>query len=298
MVHLSPLNIARGISRLLSLALVCSAALFWVTLSSGQAALSESAYSFGRRLAAMANGSGGTVQELQLNGTRFRLLSLGFDEPLEGVMTRFEMGCVDEGSPDMERGSQEMASWFSALGGLGFNREGVFRAASDHEGVVACFASGFGGGMDELGRRLKRFIEDGDLAHFGGARYIYLRQNGPRTTAVLTWTEGSVILPSMFPSNSDAPGRDLPGLIRPAGSRRTLSAAVTGVPYEMVAYRLPEPWSSARFQGFLEEQKLAGWGVVPTAAQNVVLLHRDAAHVIARLSASDDQIALLQLASP
>jgi hypothetical protein len=91
-------------------------------------------------------------------------------------------------------------------------------------------------------RNLMAFVRDGDLSHFGEMHYLVARRLGPNRTQVLvTWSQGSVNVRSMFPAEGDAPGGDLDFVARPPDSTRVLSAQLEGRPYSVHMYETHQP---------------------------------------------------------
>ena len=72
-----------------------------------------------------------------------------------------------------------------------------------------------------------------------GYRYTYAQPGHDHTVVISLETDGSVDLRQLFPPEGDAPGFDAPGLPRPHGVRRLLSAQEQGRPQQMTLYTDP-----------------------------------------------------------
>ena len=91
----------------------------------------------------------------------------------------------------------------------------------------------------------------------------YEAEGRARTHFVAMWTSGSFDLDRMFPAHGDVPGRDVEGLARPPGSRRTLSGWERGEPYSLAVYETREDEADLErfYRGAFARE---GWSVLET----------------------------------
>lgn len=123
-------------------------------------------------------------------------------------------------------------------------RWGSMRGSKDNEDFaqMACFMRRDSTNVAGQLRNLMAFVLDGDLSHFGDMHYLVARRLGPNRTQVLvTWSQGSVNVRSMFPEQGDAPGGDLDIVARPPDCTRVLSAQLEGRPYSVHMYETRQP---------------------------------------------------------
>ena len=117
-------------------------------------------------------------------------------------------------------------------------RIGIDRRHGEGTGSIVCVQpsrrpEGFGSWVDGV----RTFAESGDLGALGKVRYVVARPSGPHSTLVASvWTEGTFNVRDMVGFVGDAPGSDIAGVPRPAGSRRILSAEVVGGHYGVHSY--------------------------------------------------------------
>ncbi|UJR82147.1 hypothetical protein [Sandaracinus amylolyticus] len=170
---------------------------------------------------------------LSINGAEI-LVSSGMDDrELDAVLDVFEARCrASDGHlhAQLERaGETEVA----AGGWL----DGTLREDDDDRGYVACLDLGPEDvEPSALLERVQRFVDTGDLAAIGELRYVFAERAEHGTHFVAYWTEGSFPISTMFPSEGDAPGRDVDGVSRPPGSRRVLSARAGDEPYALTVF--------------------------------------------------------------
>lgn len=200
----------------------------------------------GAGLARMSGGSGGP-RLLELNGALLHLETAARAEPVAAVLDRAETRCAGGAGP-----------------------AGLWRGDDGWRGFVACFA--------RLGAAETGTVGEVPATSAPAYRYVYAQAGGAETQVVTLWAEDPLDLPALFPPAGDAPGRDAPGVPRPPGARRLLSARETGHGQEIVIYV-----DSARGAGELAgwyRGALAGlgWRVLAAAAPDRVLvaLRRDA----------------------
>lgn len=171
--------------------------------------------------------------ELSINGARM-LVSSGMDDrSVSEVLDVFEARCraLDgDFAAQLEQAGESIPEGGDWL-------DGTIRQGDDERAYVACLDLGQSG-LDPAGllARVQRFLDTGDLAEIGELRYVFAERAEHGTHFVAYWTEGAFPLRAMFPSEGDAPGRDVEGVARPPGARRVLSATAAGEPYSLTVY--------------------------------------------------------------
>ena len=172
--------------------------------------------------------SGRGPRVLELNGARLQVSAEGSDESVEEVLDRAEAACApgDEGRP--------------------------VRGADGGRGFVACFVP-------------PPVVGEGAAAA-PSYRYVYAEPGGERTVVVSVIAEGDVELARLFPPDGEAPGADAPGLPRPPGSRRVLSAREHGAPQQMTLY-MAEEEPAALEAWYRAELPALGWRPLETGRE-------------------------------
>jgi hypothetical protein len=162
----------------------------------------------------------GTMPELAgervlvFNGARVVMLSGSSRLSVAAVLEHFQGYCTPAASE-------------------GFSR--FLRGGDDRRGYVACLDRLAAASSGELLRVLGDVALDG-LAAAGSVRYFYAERRGDTTLYIAATLEGGLDVKRLFPADGDAPGADLRGIARPAGSRRILSAHQEGQPYQVALY--------------------------------------------------------------
>jgi hypothetical protein len=135
-------------------------------------------------------------------------------------------------------------------------------------GYVACLAvDDTQLDMSTAVERLVQFVRAGKLLTLGGFRYAFaqrIERHANGTVFLLTaWSESTFDLAQLLPiGDGDAAGHDPPGLPRPAGTQRLLSAVEIGRPSGVFIYRA-EQHDIDDLRAFYR-QRLAteGWTIV------------------------------------
>jgi hypothetical protein len=223
-----------------------------------RAELLEQARQLGPQLMGFAE-PGGAVTALEVNGARLRLHTRVVPGSVAAALDRFEALCG-------ERAHELKVELYAAQRGrladeqpfLGALREDFGSDA----GVAVCLAPDEPLGARALLHRASALAQSGDLALMGQLRYAFARRTARGETHVLlASSEGPLPLLAMFPDHGDAQGRDLPGVPRPHGAERVLSAHVPGQAYGLAAYELalaPAP-AAADAQAFARQLQAAGF---------------------------------------
>lgn len=186
----------------------------------------------------------GEAVEATINGQRLSIASQFSPLPIPEVLDRFERHCQANSGGLAEEVSKLPEG--RALGQLPSEFRDPSRwltsrqiDASGKVGQVVCLVRRTsGGGVRGLVDQIMRFVDTGDLAELGGARYVVARREKSDTdTHVLAiWSDGSFNIPNMFPAEGDAPGRDSPYVPRPFEARRVFSAEIEGRAYALRMY--------------------------------------------------------------
>jgi hypothetical protein len=96
----------------------------------------------------------------------------------------------------------------------------IVRTRSADQGFIGCIVPPAGQSITE---GLSALATTHDLAALGELRATWVLQGQGATRYVSVASDGALALPSMFPSEGDAPGVDVPDLPRPPAARRLLS---------------------------------------------------------------------------
>jgi hypothetical protein len=158
---------------------------------------------------------------LVVNGARLVMLSGATEEPVSAVLDRLAIYCA----PRIRRGDD----------GGGGGPEVLFRAGDNARGFVTCFDGLVGLRPRELLAAF-RAMAGGDFTAAGDPRYFYAERRGDTTFYLAVTLEGGLDIDLIFPREGDAPGPDVPGIERPRGSRRILSAHLEGRPHQVLLY--------------------------------------------------------------
>jgi len=140
---------------------------------------------------------------VELNGARLHFASASTDEKVEDVIERSKKDC----------GPQEDKALKGSAGGRGF---------------VACFVPTPGAAGPQVGE-VREVIPP-------TYRYVYAQPGSEKTVVITVEADGTIELKKLFPEEGDAPGADAPGVPRPPGARRTLTAREEGSPQQMTLY--------------------------------------------------------------
>jgi hypothetical protein len=176
---------------------------------------------------------------VHLNGQRAFVASATLDESPSAALDRVEGLCRahDGGFTDSLAEVARREGFEPPTPGAALPILGVLRTDRPSGGLIACFAQAHRLGLGEIATRVERIAADGDLGHLGHLRYASARRTASgRTHLVVVWTNGPFAPVSAFPSSGDAPGSDVAGVGKPAGTRRVLTAAIEGTPYAVRVY--------------------------------------------------------------
>jgi hypothetical protein len=182
---------------------------------------------------------------LVLNGARVVMLSGSSRLPVAAVLDHFQGYCAPAASE-------------------GFSR--FLRGSDERRGYVACLDRLAAASSSELVRVLGDVALDG-LAAAGSVRYFYAERRGDSTLYIAATLEGGLDVGRMFPTEGDAPGADLTGIARPAGSRRILSARQEGQPYQVALYVEARAQPDALLQDYRRRLAADGWRILEGRAR-------------------------------
>lgn len=244
----------------------------------------------------------GEPRQLVLNGARVHILSGRSELSMSALLDHVQAGCreVGGGVPKLAKRAAKVLP--NAPSGL---LDGIVRAESSSEGVVACLQLGKAEmSLEQLAQRMGMFGETLDLNVLGGLRMVRVTPREHGSFFVVAMSEGSVPLARMFPEQGDAPGVDFPLLPRPADSTRLLSGwQVNGEP-AINAYRVRRPVDDVWAQQ-LDLLGANGWTAAGTdhttqsSREHAVLMWREgkSALVVAQPSDGETLLSLLPLDS-
>jgi len=247
------------------------------------ARVSESLAGFGRELAALPGTALHTSPRLlTVNGVTLHVVAasskLGVRELLDGLeaLCRPRAGIV---VPPGIPGDLRAPSDTTPVGG-------ILRQESDTEGTIACLDPRERLSLEQVVERLRRFADTGNVADVGDLRYAFVTKGSERTTLVVLWTEGDVLVRDMFPPHTDAPGKDPMGIPRPDGARRVLSGIEHGAPYALTLYQGGRLSEAELLDWYISELRNAGFQVMPDPSKRSLTAERDGRAVLIRTSRS------------
>jgi hypothetical protein len=251
-----------------------------------RAELGERAFGLGLTLQPWLPAADGETQ-LELNGQRLTLATLSSLSHARSLLDRFEASCSESTPPSAaeleSRGARANPQAFLNALRQDFGDEG---------GVAVCLAGAHPqAGLAELLQKFAAYASSGELSQFE-LRYLFVRRTAHGSHGLMVWNAGPLAVRAMFPEHGDAAGSDLPGLPRPAGARRVLSARVPSRGYALAAYEVGEAPASALAQ-YTRQLARLGFRSSPLAAdQNVTALVRGADRVVAQSFRQDAQSVL------
>jgi hypothetical protein len=236
----------------------------------------------------------GQAQELLVNGQRVFFSSQVAARPLGSTLDELDRHCESLASPALSSianvpGTEKTDELLAELGNP--RRWSMQRQESDElaMGQVACIAHRQDdASVEQTIERAFRFVETGDLAELGDARFFLARKLADdRTHVISIWTEGRFDLGGMFTVEGDAPGSDSSNVPRPPGARRSFSALVPDRPYAVRMYESQES-REAILAYYDESMPKAGWVERPTS-------EGDELRVLVRAFSRDDTVAFVIL---
>lgn len=179
-------------------------------------------------------------RDLVLNGQVIRFSSGTASQEPEVVLDAFAARCASVDG-QLQHQLEALAADHPDVQREAPSTSPTLREWNGRNGFVACLDLGPESvPVTELAERIGRFGRTGDVSEIGDMRYVFVERGGSegatRTHFVTMWTQGTFDVDAMFPERGDAPGRDVPDVTRPPGSRRTLSGYERGQPYGLTVY--------------------------------------------------------------
>jgi len=201
---------------------------------------------------------------VQLNGLPLHFTSGSTLEPVARVLDYVHAKCREQNENLAEQLDKLIKKGRKAFDRKGFPLiDGVLRYENEKKGFVACLArNGESAAPDDIVKRIRRFIETGDLSQIGELRYVMAERHRETTSFIAFWTEGSANLLALFSQDRDAPGHDLPGIPRPRDSRRVLSAWESGQTLAMAVYVTPHSVLSNLIATYTRQLAANGWQIL------------------------------------
>lgn len=235
-----PRRVARRVGQVLLIALFLGVVAGGWAYHRARAQVGESLMGLGEQMMRYADARAQDApRDLVLNGETIRFSSGTADRTADEVLDFFEARCAesDGGLAAQVRALHEARP---DVVGAPPDRTMTLRDDNGRRGYVACIDFGSSMSFTELGERLARFNQTGDVNDIGEMRYVFVeqyeREGAPRTHFVAMWTNGSFNLARMFPEEGDAPGLDIEGVARPPSGRRVLTGFERGTSYVMSVY--------------------------------------------------------------
>jgi hypothetical protein len=239
---------------------------------SGFARIRGSAMQLGDELIHLTESTGmaGDFYRLRLNGELMNVATAKTSLSVSEVLARYKGACEvhADGIKEEFAHLRESLKPGAPLPAVGYPGLGILREESEDRGMVLCFAQG--GHTDHTAAfgRITDFADSGDLAKLGDLRYVVARQTPGGSHVVVAWTDGSFPISKMFPDEGDAPGADVPNVVRPDGTRRLFSAYAEGAPYGIRVYEADRPASLLLGQ-YDREMPTNGWQTITPVAQTL-----------------------------
>src|SRR4029079_517921 len=145
----------------------------------------------------------GGPRTVELNGARLPFAPRSVDDKVDDVIARAQDGCGPE-------------------------KDKALKGGDGSRGFVACFVPAPGAAGPQVGE-VREVIPP-------TYRYVYAQPGSEKTVVITVEADGTIELKKLFPEEGDAPGADAPGVPRPPGARRTLTAREEGSPQQMTLY--------------------------------------------------------------
>lgn len=273
---------AVGLVRAVFVGFVIVVAVVAASLSNAEARIGESLLAFGDELAKWTSGKVQSGEgRLALNGVTIHRTTVSTPLGVKETLDRLQQVCRERGGFERAEGvlKQDTVAGRTKASTV---PDRTFRHESKNEGVLACIETDRALTVSELSRRLQDFERTGNLASVGKLRYVLARREANVTSLLVLWTEGDAPLLQMFPETGDAPGRDVPDVLRPEHSRRLLSALDQGSPYAVTVYR-SDAASPASVRDWYEHLLAShGWLVSRTKDEHTLVVRRGGRTVVIR----------------
>jgi len=222
---------------------------------------------------------------LRINEQSVQIANTATKRPVTAVLDHFEAACREQvGGIEDEMKGLDAALNGDALPPLrGDPGALAVRDQRGDRGFVVCFDPGGPIAHGDLVDRVRRAVRTGDLGAIGGLRYVTAHGEGDATRVVAAWTDGAFDVHAMFPAAGDAPGRDFPGVPRPRGSRRILTAFAEKTSYAVDVYEVAGDADAIRRSTF-DDLSRAGLHQVDAPDGSGVAFASDAIDVLVALT--------------
>ena len=199
---------------------------------------------------------------IEFNGAHFMASTKLMPLPVKDVLNQAEALCRNEGG-DLQAAFGPIASKVSLRSLTDPAHLMTLRNDTSQASEIGCWVRRNGG--RSIMDRVRAFVSTGDMSQFGSLQYVRAERVGDQTLVRVVWSEGSLALDSMFPSDGDTPGKDLQNVPRPPHSARILSATVQGSERHVVGYQTSDtPQSVAQF--YTAQLAPLGWKEVRASA--------------------------------
>lgn len=311
----NPLRHAPNVTRVLALGFAVGNIVLAVAVKAAADTTTTNLRAFGR--SALRYSDGRTMNQtrtIALNGAEVRMATGSTTDSVRDVLGFYAQQCreVDGGlSAQLREHSpfrQEVRSRLpSELNDFMEVNEAatMVKFMTDTEGFLVCLNLGRERvDVNQLITRIVTSMQRGDLTGAADFRYIYVqRPAGDRTTNVVGfWSERSNMnLTTMFPNEGDAPGRTVPGVARPAGMRRVLTAYESGTPHSYTTFVGTTPTAQLETQ-LRRDMVASGWQFMPLrrtpmrAGEHLLAFERGRENVMFFLSRDENSTAVVQFA--
>lgn len=203
-------------------------------------------------------------RQIHLNGLPIHFTTGSTSQSVEGILDYVHLRCREKNGNLTEQLDKLIKKGRKVFDPHRYPlMDGVLRYGDEKQGFVACLASNNGSSRPEdTVKRIRRFLETGDLSQIGELRYVMAKRGLETTSFVAFWTEGIANLLDLFPRDGDAPGYDLPEIPRPIASRRVLSAWEDGATVALAVYFTPYSALSNSRKTYCRQLELNGWRIL------------------------------------
>lgn len=215
----------------------------------------------------------GNNQTLRINGATLQVRASQIDEPMGDVLDYFEVRCQARDGQTAAQLEELIADAPSPLADLDTSMvDATERYESSHRGFVACLDQGEERADHEsLMLKIQSYLDTGNISDIGHMRYVYAERISDDESYFITiHSDSDLNVFEMFPSDGDAPGRDVEGIPRPPDSNRILSSWVEGEPYAMNLYTSSERTPEEFVAHFREVLPAEGWAPVESTPNETV----------------------------
>ncbi|MGB5811018.1 MAG: hypothetical protein WBG86_10845 [Polyangiales bacterium] len=259
-------SLAAALARVAALSVALAGVVLFVLLHRARAEIDERLIDVGSQLMQYPGSPLETERVLRINGSVFHFRSQTVDASFDEVLDHHRTQCDTNDGMLAEQLSAQLGKPARHGDGVSLKSLATTEARVDTRGFVACVDLGRRSlGLPVLIERLARLVRTGSLGELGVARYAYAeaRKDDPTQALVLTaWSEKLELSDLLLREGADAAGADLPGLPRPPGSHRILSASEVDAPTSVAVYRSRGMRSEQVVAFYRDFLKSRGWTVL------------------------------------